>query len=238
MIYSAHYTELNGGKHMTFTLRMAISGGGASLLVALSACGGSGAASTVTVTSVSTVTAPGPTIAVTETATPEAPTTSEDQSVDSPTPTEQPADSGGAGTVDSPLALGATATVGDWKVTVVSYKPNATQQVLEANQFNDKPGSGSSYGLIRVKATFEGTGKGNPGMDIRASFVGSDSREYSDSDCGAVTPNDMSSEPDVFKNGKVDGTFCFKGPTPVLSGKGAISISTGYSGDPLWWNAK
>ena len=218
---------------MNFSGNKLVIAGATSICLALAACSSSGAAPVVTVTAQSTVTVPGPTVTVTETATPEA--TASTSSPDTGT-TDSTTTSGGSGSVDSPFGLGSSAVIGDWNITVVSYNPHATSQVMAANSFNDKPGSGNTYGLIRVKATYEGSDKGNAGVDIRASFVGSDSREYTDSDCGAVTPRDMSQEPDVFKNGKVDGTFCVKGPTSVLSGKGAISISTGFGSDPMWWS--
>lgn len=191
----------------------------------------SNAASTTTSTQTSTPAVTDETTAVTDTTEPATTTTQP------PTTTAPPA----FGTKDHPDPVGATATVGDWNVTVLGFTADGTAAVMSANQFNTAPQAGESYSIIHVRATYEGDGKGTAGISLGVAFVGSDARSYDASSAlTAAGPNEMSSQPDVFKGGTVDGNVVIEAPSAVVSAGGEISVNDQlkFGTDPVWWSTK
>jgi len=160
----------------------------------------------------------------------ETPTATQDAATPSESATtEAPATSDG--TAENPLKMGATATVGDWTVTVVSVTKNGTAQVMKANAFNDKPAKGSEYVLVNVKATYNGDKKGNAGMDLGINFLGNDSTVYTDHDALVVAPNDLTNAKQVVKGGKVSGNAVLAVPVAVMSAGGLIQVAETFSFD-------
>lgn len=164
--------------------------------------------------------------------------------VDEPAPstTEKPATTTTSappaqrGSQVAPLAIGESARVGDYDVTVVGFTPDATAQVLDANQFNDPPGPGEVYAMVRVRATYDGDGEGFAGMDLSVGYIGDDGRIYVDHDCMAVEPDNLLDQPQVVAGGTVEGNLCLRLPAAVL-GTGAIFVEPlmSFDDDKTWW---
>lgn len=140
------------------------------------------------------------------------------------------------GSQDAPLAIGESARVGDYDVTVVGFTPDATAQVLDANQFNDPPGPGEVYAMVRVRATYDGDDEGFAGMDLSVGYIGQDGRIYVDHDCMAVEPDQLMDQPQVVAGGTVEGNLCLRVPAAVL-GTGAIFVEPliSFDDDKTWW---
>ena len=141
------------------------------------------------------------------------------------------------GSREAPLPLGQLAPVGDdYEVAVVSFVPDATAEVMGANQFNDAPAEGEVYSLVRVRATFTGDGDGMAAMDLSVGYIGDDGRIYVDHDCGAVRPDSMMDQPRLVAGGSVEGNFCLRMPASVI-GTGAIFVEPLFSfrDDKTWW---
>ena len=162
----------------------------------------------------------------------ETPTATEDAA----TPSEAPAATAD-GTAENPLKVGATATVGDWTVTVVSVTKNATAKVVKANMFNAKPAKGFEYTMVNVKATYNGDSKGNLGMDLKFSFLGNDATIYASYEAGVVAPNDLSNTKQVVKGGKVAGSTVLAVPVAVMSAGGLLQVEEliSFTGTPVNW---
>lgn len=141
------------------------------------------------------------------------------------------------GSQDAPLAIGESSTVGDYDVAVVGFTPDATADVLGANQFNDRPGEGEVYALVRVRATYHGDGEGFAGMDLSVGYIGNDGRIYVDHACMAVAPDGLINQPQVVAGGTVEGNLCLRMPASVL-GTGAIFVESLFSfdDDKTWWS--
>lgn len=139
------------------------------------------------------------------------------------------------GTRENPYPIGTEARVGDWTVTVIELR-DGTADVTAANQFNDPPPDGSIYVLVRVKATYNGDDEGSPGFDLSMDYIGNDSRVYTDSDCGAVAPDDLFDQPAVVAGGTVEGNQCLLMPASVF-GTGAVSVGStlSFDDDAVWW---
>jgi hypothetical protein len=108
-----------------------------------------------------------------------------------PEPTPSPTLANGQGaSLDDPIPVGSAAHVGEWKVQVVGYSPNATEAVHRENQFNEKPGTGEQYVLVTLRTTYEGQGSSNLGADQTWSVVSTDGTLYEEA--GQVWPDDLS----------------------------------------------
>lgn len=82
----------------------------------------------------------------------------ESQKADEPTeqPSKEAEPQDGDGTRGNPHPIGTSISNNDWKVTVDEFTPDATKQVLKANEFNDKPKDGNVYALVRLTLTYVG----------------------------------------------------------------------------------
>jgi hypothetical protein len=153
-----------------------------------------------------------------------------------PDPTEAGAAAVPDGSREAPLPLGTTAEVGDYDVAVVSFIGDATAEVREANVFNEAPGEGELYSLVRLQVTYRGDRQGFPAMDLSVGYIGDDGRIYVDHDCGAVRPDSMIDQPQLVAGGTAEGTFCLRMPAAVV-GTGAIFVEPliSFRDTKTWW---
>jgi hypothetical protein len=113
------------------------------------------------------------------------------------------------GSRDNPIPLGQSAPVGNgWTVTVTGVVPDATAQILAANQFNDPPAAGNQFFMISASGTYNGSGSSrlDSGFSMRA--VGASQVAYTtfDNSCGVLPePNLELDDPQVFAGGTVSG---------------------------------
>jgi hypothetical protein len=158
------------------------------------------------------------------------PTTEAPPDTEAPTTTQA---GGGAGSRDNPAPLGTEQSLGDWKVTVVSFTGDGTAQVMADNSFNEPPTNGT-YALVRVRATYVGTETGSPSFAFTVGYLGSDAIFYEQ--CNAVEPDPLFLQPDVSTGGTVEGNVCIDMPPAVL-GTGAIYVEEIFSfeDEQRWW---
>jgi hypothetical protein len=126
------------------------------------------------------------------------------------TPVAQP------GSRPTQLPLGQRAEVGDYVVAVTSVDLDGDAVVEEANQFNDSPTG--RYVIVEVDAQYVGDDEGNAFWDLSYVFNGTDSRQYSDSDCGAVLPNDALDAPTLNPGGSASFQVCMDVPPSAIDG--------------------
>jgi hypothetical protein len=104
-----------------------------------------------------------------------------DNSSGSPTCSSSPRPTPQVGTRANPIPICATLTTGDgWEITVLSTTPDATAQVMAANQFNGAPAAGDQFFIATVQAKRTGTTAAifNPDSVLR-SVGGVTDRDYS-----------------------------------------------------------
>jgi hypothetical protein len=145
----------------------------------------------------------------------------------------------GTGTGDTSLALGVEAPVGDdYVVAVTGVDPDATQRILDENDFNVPPPDGSTYVLVSVRATYVGDDAGSPYLDLSVGTVTDDGVERIDADCTEVTPDDMFSMPDLEPGATSEGNFCLTVPIDqVPSMTMFVETVDGEGADRSWWRA-
>ncbi len=124
-----------------------------------------------------------------------------------------------------PLAVGETAQLDDYDVTVDAITPDATAQVQGANEFNDPPKKGQ-YAEVTLTAVYTGDDEGTPRMDLSVVLSGSDKVQYKDSDCEAsIGDSDYNTlEP----GGKAQFTVCIDAPAAAITG-GLVFVESTYS---------
>jgi hypothetical protein len=111
----------------------------------------------------------------------------------------------------SPIPLGDVGLVGDFQVSVLDVTPNATDLVLEENQFNDPPAAGHQFYIARVKVTLVGDEAADPSFDLNFQSVGDTAVGYTtfDPGCG-VYPDDQYSAGELFPGGTVEFNVCWQ----------------------------
>lgn len=114
------------------------------------------------------------------------------------------------------VPLGVPAQVGDYQVSVDSVLLDANAVVAGANSFNEPPAG--QYVIVQLTATYLGTEEGTPGWDLSAIIHGSDARQYSDSECGAVLPDSGMDAPTLNSGGSDTFQFCMDVPPAALPG--------------------
>lgn len=125
-----------------------------------------------------------------------------------------------AGTREAPLPLGERVQLGDYEVAVAAVNLDATDVVMDANEFNEPPAEGSTFVLVTLAGTFLGeeNSEGMPGWELRATIVGNDAKQYTDSDSFAVPPNPLIESPTLEAGGEFEGNFVIELPTDALEG--------------------
>ncbi len=121
-----------------------------------------------------------------------------------------------AAPVSEVVPLGVPAQVGDYQVTVDAVELDADASVAAANDFNEPPTG--QYVLTQLTVTYTGTTEGMPGFELSAVIHGADSRQYSDSDCMAVLPDDAMDAPTLNPGGSDSFQFCMDVPPAALAG--------------------
>ncbi|MCQ1950748.1 DUF4352 domain-containing protein [Arthrobacter sp. zg-Y859] len=111
-------------------------------------------------------------------------------------------------------ALGETARVGDYNVTVTGVDTAATQEILAVNPLNDDPEG--EYVLVDLTVEYVGNEEGDPWLDLQTKFVGSDAKQY-DSATGAVVALPDYDVPTLEKGGTAHYQVCMDVPAEAAS---------------------
>lgn len=132
----------------------------------------------------------------------------------------------------SPVPVGATGAVGDgWAMSVDGFVPDADLAVAAANSFNDPPGPGKRYVLVKVTLRYGSGGVADRATPVlvRIEAVGPSKTSYRSSDAAVVAPDDLDISTEVFKGGALTGNIAF-----AVSATDAadllVSASAGFDG--------
>jgi hypothetical protein len=111
---------------------------------------------------------------------------------------------------DKPIPVGSTGESDVFQITVLETIPNATDIVLEENQFNDPPEAGYQFFIARVSVTSIGDEAADPSFELNFQSVGESAVGYStfDPGCG-VYPEDQYSAGELFPGGTVEFNVCW-----------------------------
>lgn len=162
---------------------------------ALAACGGADGALETTAANVDTTTTTAAEATTTTTTTPSTTTTTQ---------------ASGESSLAAPLEVGAVVQVGDWRLRVSGVTPDATDQVMAENQFNDPPVDGNQFFIASVEATYTGSDSSTFWVDMSLKSVGASNVAYEpfDARCGVI-PGDINDAGETFPGGTVTGNVCW-----------------------------
>lgn len=131
-----------------------------------------------------------------------------------------------AGTREAPLALGTTAKVGDWEVTVTEFNPDAAALLKQENQFNEDPAAGNVQVMVGIKAKYVGAESGTFWTDMSYKFYGPGGNTFDSA--FLVTPNDITDTGETFPNAEVAGNLTFEVPADQVEG-GSLILESAFS---------
>ena len=140
---------------------------------------------------------------------------------DAEVPPADPAAGEDVATAPDVVPIGVPAQVGDYQVTLDAIELNADATVAGANEFNEAPSG--QFVITQLTVTYLGAEEGTPGWDLTAIFHGTDSRQYADSECSAVLPDDGMNAATLNAGGSDTFQFCMDVPPAAIQG-GQLSI--------------
>ena len=147
----------------------------------------------------------------------------------------------GDGTKDAPYALGETFTLDDGSggtldVTIGEVNWDATDAVMEANEFNEEPGEGETYIVVPVTMTYHGEDTAEPGFSLMVDYVAETGNSYSDE--GSVTAKSWIDAGTLHDGGTAEWELGIIVPEDqVKTGSFSVSSLLDFTGDPVWVKA-
>ncbi len=139
-------------------------------------------------------------------------TVTETAPVPTPSPTEAPQVDTGENNLTNPLPVGDTGLYQGWRVKVVDFNPDATDEVERANSFNAPPRKGT-YAIVTIRFTRTEGGSADVWLDTssEASLIvrGESYREAEEACCLPDAWSDIGTIPE---GGSATGTIAFDVP--------------------------
>ncbi|GAA3285150.1 DUF4190 domain-containing protein [Nesterenkonia halobia] len=120
--------------------------------------------------------------------------------------------SGDAGSRENPLALGETASAGDWEITINDVIFDADEQIAAENQFNEEAPEGSSYALIDTTVTYTGDESESIVMGVSVDYVADSGETLSWTDSMATAPNELDISQELYNGGSAQGNVVIAVP--------------------------
>ena len=135
------------------------------------------------------------------------------------------------------LALGQSAELDEYTVTVTGISLNANDALAAANTFNEAPTG--QYVMADVSVVYNGAEEGDPWIDLSFVFQGTDARQYDESSCTAVTPTPVFDVPTLVAGGAADFQVCMDLPPEAIEG-GSFFVEPIFSfdGTRATWNIR
>lgn len=116
----------------------------------------------------------------------------------------------------TPLALGESAVVGDYTVTLTAIDTDADDVIAATDPYNSAPAH--RYVLVDVTVTFAGEDEGDPYWDLDAAVLGTDGRVYPASSCWAALPRDPMDLDPVAPGATASYQVCMDVPAEAAAG--------------------
>jgi hypothetical protein len=114
-----------------------------------------------------------------------------------------------------PAPLGTTIEVAGWEITINGVDNDATDAILDADEFIDPPEDGDVFVLINVTAKYIGDGESESASlfsSVTWGAVGDSAvayDEFSDTCTFYALPDDLDDTSEVFEGGTITGDICF-----------------------------
>lgn len=112
---------------------------------------------------------------------------------------------------ESPLGVGRIGRVGDYDISVISVSPNATDEIMAINQYNELSSPDNQFFQARVAITYRGVSTGKPGSDLNFQSVGELAASYTQyfDQCGVIA-DPLFMVNDLFPGGSTEANICWQ----------------------------
>ncbi|MBD5784556.1 DUF2510 domain-containing protein [Cellulosimicrobium terreum] len=163
-------------------------------------------------------------------------TAPEDAESDAPSSEDEaapPDDDGGdgePGSRENPVALGSVISGEEYDVTINTFEPDATDDVMAANQFNEDPPEGFVYALVNASITYTGTDSGS-GFLVTVDYVTSTGEVLTSSDTLVVAPEPELGYQELYEGGTDTGNIAIAIPE---GDDGLLRVQPGFVSDEVF----
>ena len=159
----------------------------------------------------------------------ESPTTEPTESATTE-PTEEPS----GDTPGELLAVGESAEVGNFVVTVDEVVQDGDDVIADALPENPKPAG--QYVVVDLTVLYEGRGQSEPFIDLQSNFVAADGTEHAYYECAATTANPGYLAPSLRSGDSTSYQICYDVPVDaVADGHLAFFDLADYGGPTVDW---
>lgn len=134
------------------------------------------------------------------------------------------------GSRDNPAPLGATITGENWEVVVNEVIPDATEEVMAANPYNDEPDAGHQYLMVNLTATYTGEDASSD-FEVGVAFVSADGRVFHTYDALVVAPDPTFGSTELYSGASSTGNDVISVPSGA---EGLLRISPGMFADEVF----
>lgn len=155
---------------------------------------------------------------------------SKEETTDEPVAMEEE-EAAAVGTRENPLPLGSSVSGEDWEVTVNSFSPDATDEVMAENQFNDEPDGGAVYALVNVTVKRIAPESGYP-MEVSVGFVTASGNVVTSADAMAVAPESINDATELYEGAEASGNVALMIPQ---GDTGTLRVSPGLFADDAFF---
>lgn len=137
------------------------------------------------------------------------------------------------GTRDAPYPLGTAITQGDWTVTVNSVNLDATQAIVDENQFNEPATEGNTFILVNLTATYIGTAAEGDYPFLAVDYVTAGGNTVTAADTFVVAPEPFDMATTLYEGASTTGNIALSVPTEGI-GDGVLAVTPGMVGDKVF----
>lgn len=110
---------------------------------------------------------------------------------------------------------------------------DATEEIKEANQFNEDPGEGEVHIMVPVTLTYRGSGSVEPLLLLSTNYVADSGNSYMSAPL--VVPNDAMDVGELYDGGTGEFNIPFTIPTDaVQKGSFNVSVLLDFDGEEVW----
>jgi hypothetical protein len=159
---------------------------------------------------------------------------------DSPTteptdsPTTEPTEDPSSDTPEGLLAVGESATIGRFVLTVDEVEPDGDDIIADALPGN--PPAAGQYVVVDLTVLYEGRGKAEPFVDLQSNFVEADGTEHAYYECAATTASPGYLAPSLRAGDSTSYQICYDVPrADVADGHLEFFDIVDYGGPTVDW---
>lgn len=147
---------------------------------------------------------------------------------------EGSSESGELSTRENPFPIGTTVEQGDWTFTLNRVDLDATQAILDENEFNDAPDDGMLYILANMTLTYVGTDSEGSTPWATVEYVTVDGNTIPSYESMMVVPDELDAFETLYEGASTTGNQGFAVPE-ASAGDGVLAVTIDMFGDKVFF---